>query len=119
MSIRWETGTVSHHVAHRPLLRSHATSARVVTRIEVLYADHTDEQIAAILNAEGQPLGFDKNFTATRVAHIRHRRNLKKYGRTTYTPVGNAAAILEEFGAIGEKPRGTRIVPLNWAESTC
>jgi DNA invertase Pin-like site-specific DNA recombinase len=82
VSIRWRTGAVSRHEARRTLLRPQTPPPEVVDRIEALYADHTDRQVADILNAEGYRSGFGRGFTEGGVAHIRKRRNLRKDRRT-------------------------------------
>jgi hypothetical protein len=81
VSIRWRTGVVSKHEARRAYPRPQATP-EVVARIKVLLTDHTDRQIAEILNVEGYRTGQGRPFTEGRVAHIRGRRNLRKYRRT-------------------------------------
>ncbi len=85
VAIRWKTNVVSRHEAMRPLRRPQTTSTAVVARIEALYRDHTDEEIAKILNDEGHLTGHRKRFTVGRVAHIRHRRHFMKHRPTETT----------------------------------
>ncbi len=48
------------------------TSQQVVTRIRELAPTHTETQIAALLNAEGEQAGMGGTLTASKVAWIRH-----------------------------------------------
>ena len=48
------------------------TSSQVVTRIRELAPTHTETQIAALLNAEGEQAGMGGALTARKVAWIRH-----------------------------------------------
>lgn len=78
VAIRWKTEVVSRHQAERVLPRPHRTPQCAVVRIEQLYCTQTDRQIALILNSEGHRTGYGNTFTESAVAHIRHRRGLKK-----------------------------------------
>lgn len=78
VSIRWKTGAVSRHRAQRVLPHPQTTTPEVVARIEELYRDKTDREVAEILQAEGHRSGYGKVFTAKRVTHIRSRRGMKK-----------------------------------------
>ena len=48
------------------------TSQQLVTRIRELAPTHTETQIAALLNAEGEQAGMGGTLTASKVAWIRH-----------------------------------------------
>lgn len=78
VAIRWKTGTVSWHRAERVRPYPHTTSSEVLTRIEALLAENTDQEITEILNREGHRSGYGRVFTAGSVAHIRTRRGLRK-----------------------------------------
>jgi DNA invertase Pin-like site-specific DNA recombinase len=57
-----------------PQLRK--TSPAIVQEVDHLLNDHTDEEIAAILNERGRRTFDEKPFTRLRVAFIRHRYRL-------------------------------------------
>jgi len=48
------------------------TDAAVVARIRELAPDHTDVQIASVLNAEGWPSGLQGDFTKSKVQWVRY-----------------------------------------------
>jgi hypothetical protein len=79
VKIHWKTGLVSQHQAERVKQRPHTTTSEVIDRIEQLYLDHTDQEVADLLNKEGYHSGYGNRFTVHCVSHIRHRRGLKKY----------------------------------------
>jgi len=81
LAIRWETGVVSRHRAERPKRHPQTTSEDVVRRIEALYREKTDAEIAAILNAEGHTSGTGRLFTVGSVAHLRRSRGWWKHRR--------------------------------------
>ena len=81
VSIRWKTGVVSRHAAVRPKLHPQTTSEDVVRRVEALYREKTDAEIAAILNAEGHTSGTGRLFTVGSVAHLRRSRGWWKHRR--------------------------------------
>ena len=78
VAIRWRTGALSRHRAKRPLRHPQTTAPEVIDRIQALYEEKTDEEIAALLNAEDYESGYGKPFTPAGVTHIRNRRGLKK-----------------------------------------
>jgi len=54
-----------------PTGQAHQTPPEVVREIDRLLDEHTDEEIAAILNAEGKRTGWGRSFTRLRVAEVR------------------------------------------------
>jgi len=78
ISIHWKTGVVSRHTAARVVRSPQQTPPQAVSRIADLYRDHSDEQIARILNAEGLRTGYGRPFTTLSVVHIRTRRKFRK-----------------------------------------
>ena len=78
VKIQWKTGLVSQHQAERVKRRPHTTTPDVIDRIEELYLNHTDQQVADLLNKEGYRSGYGRSFTPHCVSHVRHRRGLKK-----------------------------------------
>jgi len=81
VSIRWKTGVVSRHAAERPKLHPQTTSQDALRRIEALYREKTDKEIADILNAEGRTSGMGRPFTVASVAYVRQSRRWLKYRR--------------------------------------
>jgi len=81
VAIRWKTGVVSRHRAERVQPHPHTTSPEVVARIQELYTELSDHQIADILNAEGHRSECGRAFTAQSVSHVRRRRGMTKSGR--------------------------------------
>jgi hypothetical protein len=79
VKIHWKTGFVSQHQAERVKQWPHTTTSDVIDRIEQLYLNHTDQEVADLLNKEGYRSGYGRRFTVHCVSHIRHRRGLKKY----------------------------------------
>lgn len=51
---------------------AHQTPPEVVREVDRLLDEHTDKEIAGILNAEGRRTGWGKEFSGLRVAQIRH-----------------------------------------------
>jgi hypothetical protein len=81
VSIRWRTGVVSQHRADRPRRHPQETSPEVLKRIEELYPQKMDKEIAAILNAEGHRSGKGLAFTDQRVTYVRNKRGWMKRKR--------------------------------------
>lgn len=79
VAIRWKSGVVSRHRAERPALHPQAASDEVIGRIESLYRTKTDQEIAAILNAEGHVGGNGRPFNGLVVAHHRQRHRWLKH----------------------------------------
>jgi DNA invertase Pin-like site-specific DNA recombinase len=74
LGVRWQTEAVSTLTISRPKRSADArrTDAAVVCRIRTLAPDHTDRQIAAVLNTEGRSPGLGGLFTTGKVQWIRH-----------------------------------------------
>jgi hypothetical protein len=73
LSMRWQTGAMTTFDLAR-LRKSweiRQTNPQVVTRIRELARMHTDQQIAAYLNAEGLHAGLGGPFTSSKVGWIR------------------------------------------------
>jgi hypothetical protein len=86
VAIQWRTGTLTRHRANRPLYHPQTTDPKAIARIEALYKTNTDAEIAALLNSEGYRSGYQKAFTADKVAHLRAQRGLKKYRQRVKDP---------------------------------
>jgi hypothetical protein len=74
IDIRWQTEARTSLAIPR-LKKSwevRQTSPQVVARVQELAPTHTEIQIAALLNAEGEQAGMGGVFTASKVAWIRH-----------------------------------------------
>ena len=74
IDIRWQTEACTSLSIPR-LKKSwevRQTSEQVVTRIRELAPTHTETQIAALLNAQGEQAGMGGTLTASKVAWIRH-----------------------------------------------
>ena len=78
VAIRWKTGVVSRHRAERVQPHPHTTSPEVVARIQELYTELSDHEIAEVLNAEGHRSGCGREFTTQSVSHVRQRRGMSK-----------------------------------------
>jgi len=85
--IRWHTGTTTRTQAERPR-QGLRTPTPVINRIRQLTQTHPDEQIAAILNAEGHHTATGLSWTRTRIKLIRSRWRLPTACRATHTPPG-------------------------------
>lgn len=79
VKIHWKTGAVSQHTAERVKPFPHTTDRAVIDRIEQLYANHTDQEVANLLNKEGYRSGYGNAFTVSSISHIRHRNGFKKH----------------------------------------
>jgi len=86
VAIRWKTGALTRHRAKRLLRHPQTTAPEVIARIETLWKENTDAEIATVLNAEGHQSGYRKPFTPGMIAHLRNRRGLKKYRRGNSKP---------------------------------
>lgn len=80
VAIHWKTGAVSQHRTQRVVPHPQTTAAEVVSRIAELSKDNTDQQTAAILNAEGYRGGYGRAFTGSSVVHIRTKSGQRKRG---------------------------------------
>ena len=86
VSLRWKTGALTRHRTKRFLRHPQTTAPEVIARIETLWKENTDAEIATVLNAEGHQSGYRKPFTPGMIAHLRNRRGLKKYRRGNSKP---------------------------------
>jgi DNA invertase Pin-like site-specific DNA recombinase len=67
-------GRVASLRLRRGLSRLRRTSSEVIERIESLTPEHTDVEIATLLNQEGKLTASGRRFTDSIVRHIRHRQ---------------------------------------------
>jgi DNA invertase Pin-like site-specific DNA recombinase len=96
--IGWCSGAWSEVQARRPSGAELAsTSPAVLERIRGLAQRHPDEQVAAILNAEGLPTRMGLAWTDLRVGQVRHRHGIP-----------TACPIVPK----GAGPRGDGLVPV-------
>lgn len=79
VAIHWKTGALTRHRARRLLRHPQTTAPEVMARIEMLWRENTDAEIATVLNAEGYQSGYRRPFTPGMIAHLRSRRGWKKY----------------------------------------
>jgi len=81
VQIRWFTNTVETGQLPVPVRRGIPISASLIERLRSLSGEHTDAEIAEILNQEGvhTPMGYA--FTAQRVEFTRRRNGIPKYPR--------------------------------------
>lgn len=78
LAIRWQTQACTLAEVPRPQRSCDArrTPAAVVERVRRLARDHSDSQVATLLNAEGLRSGTGQSFTAGRVQWIRYAHNI-------------------------------------------
>lgn len=95
VAVRWQTEVCTTLEVPRPPRSCDArrTPVAVVERIRVLAAEHTDRQLAELLNAEGWKSGRGGLFTATKVQWIRY-----VHGIRSGCPAGPAACAGGERG---------------------
>jgi DNA invertase Pin-like site-specific DNA recombinase len=95
VALRWQTEVCTSVEVPRPLRSCEArrTETAIVDRIRVLAADHSDDQIAAELNAEGWKSGCGGSFTASKVQWVRYAHRIP-----SGCPSGPAACKLTERG---------------------
>jgi DNA invertase Pin-like site-specific DNA recombinase len=86
VAIHWKTGALTRHRAERLLRHPQTTAPEVIARIETLWKEKTDAEIATLLNAEGYQSGYRRPFTPGMIAHLRNRRGWKKYRLGTRKP---------------------------------
>jgi hypothetical protein len=79
VAIRWQTEACTMLEVPRPrrVYERRRTDPRVVARVRVLASEHTDRQIAALLDREGLRSGSEGAFTAARVQWIRYKHSIK------------------------------------------
>jgi hypothetical protein len=82
--VRWVTGAISSLSVQRPKAGGPPAPAALLARIRALAQTHTDDQIAAILNAEGTPMARNTGaWTLLRVRHFRNKHRIPS--NTPYT----------------------------------
>ena len=74
IGVRWQTEALTSLTIPRPIPSPDVrrTDPAVVERVRALAPSHTDQQIAAILNAEGWHAGMGGELTCSKVQWIRH-----------------------------------------------
>src|SRR5229473_2330945 len=74
IAIRWQTEAVTHLSIPRYKMswEERQTSAQVVERVRQLSPLHTNAQIAALLNEEGERAGMGGSFTVSKIEWIRY-----------------------------------------------
>ena len=112
VAIRWQTEACTVLEVPRPkrTYEVRRTDPVVVARVRALAPEHTDRQIAALLDQEGFRSGTKGSFTADKVQWIRYKhsipsgcpdgpaacRNGSSRGRTLYGPGSGRAAEREQ-----------------------
>jgi hypothetical protein len=81
VQIRWFTNAVETGQLPLPVRRGIPTSASLVERLRVLSREHTDAEMAEILNQEGVHTPMGNAFTAQRVEFTRRRNGIPKHPR--------------------------------------
>lgn len=76
--IRWHTNQVETLILPMPKRGGPSTSTEIVERIRALYATHTDQQIADLLNQDGCHTVYGNPFNSRLVADTRRRNHLRK-----------------------------------------
>ncbi len=73
--VRWKGGRISELTVGLPRRKpsKYQTEQATLDLLRQLAADHTDKEIAAIFTARGMRTPTGRDFTATRVYHLRHR----------------------------------------------
>jgi DNA invertase Pin-like site-specific DNA recombinase len=117
VALRWQTEASTNVEVPRPLRACEArrTGTAVVDRIRVLAADHSDDQIALGLNAEGWKSGVGGSFTASKVQWIRYAHQIP-----SGCPKGPAACKQTERGdgRCSAQTAGKGSFPIAWVYST-
>lgn len=78
IAIRWQTEALTRLAVprHKKSWEERQTSPHVVDRVRVLSPTHTNAQIAAILNEEGERAGMGGSFTVSKIEWIRYAYHL-------------------------------------------
>jgi DNA invertase Pin-like site-specific DNA recombinase len=81
VEVRWKGGATAelHLPIPRNAFEARRTSPEVLDQITILARDHTDEQIAGILNEQGTRTGTRRPFTGERVHFLRRDRGIPGY----------------------------------------
>jgi DNA invertase Pin-like site-specific DNA recombinase len=95
LAIRWQTQACSVAEVPRPPRSCDArrTPGAAVERVRALAAQHSDRQIATVLNAEGLVSGTGQPFTAARVQWIRYAHTI-----ASGCPEGPGRVVKEQRG---------------------
>jgi hypothetical protein len=95
IAVRWQTQACTAVEVARPRRSCDArrTAAAVVERVGVLAVNHTDAQIASILNEEGFTPGMGSTFTAAKVQWVRYA-----YGIASGCPAAPGACASGQRG---------------------
>ncbi len=74
VAIRWQTEALTHLAIPRYKMswEERQTSPQVIERVRALSPRHTNAQIAAILNEEGEQAGMGGSFTVSKIEWIRY-----------------------------------------------
>jgi hypothetical protein len=74
VAIRWQTEALTHLAIprHKKSWEERQTSPQVVERVRGLSPTHTNAQIAAVLNEEGERAGMGGSFTVSKIEWIRY-----------------------------------------------
>jgi hypothetical protein len=74
IAIRWQTEALTHLAIprHKKSWEERQTSPQVVERVQALSPTHTNAQIAAVLNEEGERAGMGGSFTVSKIEWIRY-----------------------------------------------
>ncbi|HKF38716.1 MAG TPA: resolvase, partial [Ktedonobacteraceae bacterium] len=74
VAIRWQTEALTHLAIprHKKSWEERQTSPQVVERVRTLSPTHTNAQIAAVLNEEGERTGMGGSFTVSKIEWIRY-----------------------------------------------
>jgi DNA invertase Pin-like site-specific DNA recombinase len=74
VAIRWQTEALTHLAIprHKKSWEERQTSPQVVERVRALSPTHTNAQIAAVLNEEGERAGMGGSFTVSKIEWIRY-----------------------------------------------
>jgi DNA invertase Pin-like site-specific DNA recombinase len=78
VQIRWHTNQVETLILPMPKRGGPSTPIEIVERIRALYATHTDQQIANLLNQDGCRTVYGAPFNSRLVADTRRRNHLRK-----------------------------------------
>jgi DNA invertase Pin-like site-specific DNA recombinase len=76
--LRWHTNTVDTIQLPLPAGTGRPTSVAVIDRIRDLYQNHTDQQVAEILNQEGLRTTMGNLFSDRKILHLRTSHGLRK-----------------------------------------
>jgi DNA invertase Pin-like site-specific DNA recombinase len=106
VAMRWQTEALTHLAIprHKKSWEERQTSPQVVERVRVLSPTHTNAQVAAVLNEEGERTGMGGSFTVSKIEWIRYAYHIPAGcpERPKAVPTGQRGD-----GATGQKPQPT------------